>query len=301
MTPRIFYKKVIDFYRKNGRTFPWRPPTLKLRRGKADPYRILVSEMMLQQTQTHRVVPKYKAFIRRWPTVQALARAQRADVLKEWQGLGYNRRAKFLHEAAQRVAAGTGSAAKGVFPQTMQELQQLPGIGPYTAGAVMVFAYNQPVRDSQGRPVVIIETNIRAALIHEFFSSPRRSPSEGGPTMSKIPDNQLLPILKKVVALAPDNSRELYSALMDYGAFIKQRYPNPSRRSAHYTRQSPFAGSSRQIRGQILRLLATQAGGIAEKNLLRMLPVPEAQGRVIVGKLLQEGMIARQRGRYVLP
>lgn len=206
------FKKVIrDYYCAHGRyTLPWRQTR--------DPYKILVSEVMLQQTQVDRVIPYYKRFLQKFSTVRALARAPLADVLKVWQGLGYNRRAKYLHEAAKLW---------GTVP-----LEELPGVGPYTAKAVRVFAFN--------KPEVLIETNIRAVYIHHFF-----------PRKKKVSDKELLRLIE--ATLDRKNPREWYAALMDYGSYLKQRFPNPSRRSVHHVRQKKFKGSDRQIRGAILK------------------------------------------------
>ena len=321
MTPIIFRKKVLNYYRKHRRDFPWRPPSpavtsfggqgplktqrrasLKLRRGKADPYRILVSEIMLQQTQTHRVVPKYEAFLKAFPTIETLAKAPLSAVLKLWQGLGYNRRAMYLQRAAQAAVR----SHSGQLPDTYDELRVLSGVGPYTASAVLAFAFNKPVRQAQGEPVAMIETNIRAAVIHEFFSSSRRSLSEGGRSAKKkISDAELLPILTK--ALPRENPRDWYYALMDYGAFIKQKYPNPSRRSAHHAKQSKFEGSDRQIRGHIIREL-TKWGKVRVKDAGRFFghtsrpsmgearPVGRQNdkrvGRIL-NSLIREGLVSR--------
>jgi A/G-specific adenine glycosylase len=267
MTPAGFRKKVLSFYQKNGRDFPWRSTT--------NPYRILVSEIMLQQTQTHRVVPKYLLFLKSFPTLESLAQAKLPEVLKLWQGLGYNRRALMLHRAAQR--SFDVKKRRYVLPVSYDELLKLPGIGPYTASAVMTFAHNEPR--------TMIETNIRAALIHEFFLG-----------QNKVSDDQLLPILAK--AIPQNNPREFYQALMDYGAFLKQKFPNPSRRSSHYTKQSKFTGSDRQIRGEIIRTL-TRDGGANPKMFLA---VAQSQERLmrIVARLTKEGLVAKKNGMLIL-
>ena len=150
MTPKKFKDTVWKYYREHGRSdLPWRKTT--------DPYRILVSEVMLQQTQVERVIPYYTRFLKKFPTVRALAKAPLSQVLIAWQGLGYNRRAKMLHEAAKEVVRGHG----GLFPRTALELEKLPGVGPYTAHAVAAFAYNEDG--------ICIETNIRTAVTHHFF------------------------------------------------------------------------------------------------------------------------------------
>lgn len=271
MTTAAFQKKILDFYAKNGRSLPWRRTR--------DPYRILVSEVMLQQTQTHRVEPKYAAFLKKFPTIRTLAQAPLRDVLAVWQGLGYNRRARNLHRAAQSITAR--------FPRTYEQLLALPGVGPYTAGAVMAFAFN--------KPVVMIETNIRTVFLHEFFPSPRRSLSGGGRAPRKITDTELLPLIAKT--LPKKNIREWYYALMDYGSFLKQKHPNPSRRSAHHAMQSKFEGSDRQIRGRIIRALV----GVSEQTkaeLRKAAGTDEARFTKIAAALIAEGLLTFDRGRY---
>ena len=137
---RAFRKTVYDSYRAGGRQFPWRQAS--------DPYRILVSEVMLQQTQTDRVLPKHEEFVRQFPDLSALAAAPLADVMRAWQGLGYNRRALALWRAAQAVEAD----CHGRLPASVDKLLALPGVGNYTARAVAAFAYNQPT--------VFIETKL---------------------------------------------------------------------------------------------------------------------------------------------
>ena len=238
-----FKEIVLQYWRTNGRhNLPWRKTH--------DPYAILVSEIMLQQTQVDRVIPYFARWMRKFPTVQSLAKSDLASVLRIWSGLGYNRRAKLLRECAQEIVGKYG----GKVPKDFSALVALPGIGPYTAGAIRAFAFDEPE--------VFIETNIRAALIHHFF-----------PKSKKVPDSKLVPILEALLP-NPDSQtigvspREWYSALMDYGAYIKKTNPNPSRRSKHHTRQSPFEGSLRQYRGIILRRLLN--GSISHKALLRV-------------------------------
>lgn len=218
-----FQQYLLRWHAQYGRHgLPWRQST--------DPYAILVSELMLQQTQVERVIPKYHAFLAAFPTVEKLAVATLPEVLTLWQGLGYNRRAKYLHKTAQTLIQTYG----GAFPQTQQELQTLPGIGKYTAGAVMAFAYN--------KPVVMIETNIRAVFIHHFF-----------PDQVAVSDTALLPLIEQ--SLPSRQTRNWYAALMDYGSHIKSVVQNPSRRSRQHVKQSKFTGSVRQVRGEIIRLL----------------------------------------------
>ncbi len=222
-----FQNFIRSWYVKHGRhELPWRQTS--------DPYQILVSEMMLQQTQVERVVPKYLAFIERFPSTQSLAAAPVSEVLILWQGLGYNRRAKFLHQAAQVVTENYA----GKFPETLLELQMLPGIGAYTAGAIRNFAY------SLATP--LIETNVRTVYLYHFF-----------PTQAAVPDLDVQEIV--VQTLDSKYPREWFWALMDYGSHLKRAVGNPNKRSKQHTKQSKFAGSLRQVRGEIIRLLTKQS------------------------------------------
>jgi len=279
-----FKRKIYAHYKKHGRNFPWRPPALKLRKDKSAqyPYYVLVSEIMLQQTQTDRVVPKYKEFIKTFPNFHSLAKASLRDILKVWQGLGYNRRAKSLKKLAEIVV----KEYKGKLPRTEGELRQLPGVGPYTAGAVCAFAFNTPA--------LFIETNVRAVFIHFFFSKKK-----------KVHDKELLPLIEKSLpADLPDGSqgrqaREWYFALMDYGAMLKKKHTNPARQSAHHITQSKFEGSDRQIRGCILKVL------IAKKKLTIRQIVMEVKKeprrlRKQLKNLEQEGFIVKQKNNYTL-
>ena len=217
-----FHETVWAYYRKAARSMPWR--------DNPEPYWVLVSELMLQQTQVARVLPKFLTFIDTFPTIKALAKAPLSDVLRQWSGLGYNRRAKFLHQAAQAVVQDYA----GVIPQTIEELVKLPGIGKNTAGAIMAYAFNQPV--------VFIETNIRSVYFYHFFAD-----------QEQIDDKELYDVV--AATLDTEHPRQWYWALMDYGTFLKQTVGNNSTRSKHYAKQSTFAGSVRQLRGAVLRLL----------------------------------------------
>jgi A/G-specific adenine glycosylase len=180
---------------------------------------------MLQQTQVDRVIPYFNRWMQHFPNVATLASASLTDVLRCWSGLGYNRRAKFLHMAAKRIAS------EGM-PVEYDDLRALPGIGDYTAKAVRVFAYDEPE--------TLIETNIRSVFIHHFFPRSRR-----------VNDTRLMPFI--AATLSPKRPRQWYSALMDYGAFLKATKSNPSRKSRHHTKQSQFIGSLRQVRGAIVK------------------------------------------------
>jgi A/G-specific adenine glycosylase len=267
---RRFVATVWQHYAKEGRHhLPWR-------RTK-NPYRILVSEVMLQQTQVDRVLPKYRAFVRRYPTAAALARAPLGDVLRLWQGLGYNRRAKLLRDAACIIT----EKRQGRFPRTYEELVALPGVGPYTASAVMAFAFNAPV--------VLIETNIRTVFLHHFFNHHR-----------DVSDHTILPIV--AATLPHQQSRDWYAALMDYGTHLKRTVGNVSQRSASYVRQSTFKGSDRQIRGAIVRVLAVEKRLLSPTELCARLGAYEAS-RVAtqLDRLLAEGLVVRRRRKLSLP
>lgn len=218
---RAFRSRVMEYWKRSGREhLPWRHTK--------DPYVILVSEIMLQQTQADRVIPFFTRFIARFPTPAALARAPLSLVLRHWSGLGYNRRAKFLHEAAKRIVSEHG----GMLPRTYEGLRALPGIGEYTAKAVRVFAY--------GEPESLIETNVRTVFLHHFF-----------PRGRSVSDARLMPLIAR--AIEGQDPRTWYAALMDYGTYLKATRPNPSRKSKHHVKQKPFEGSLRQARGKILR------------------------------------------------
>lgn len=219
-----FKQHIWDFYRQEGRSFVWRHVD--------DPYKVVVSEIMLQQTQTHRVAQKYSLFIQAFTDFKTLANAQLREVLFMWQGLGYNRRGKYLHEIAQKVM----NEYDGALPADPQMLATFPGIGKATAASICAFAFNQPT--------IFIETNIRAVFIHYFFQH-----------MDTIRDQDIMPLIAQTVDHA--NPREWYYALMDYGVMLKKKLPNPSRKSKHHIRQTAFEGSDRQIRGMILKLLTT--------------------------------------------
>ncbi len=217
-----FQAEIYNFYKENGRVFQWRQTT--------DPYHIVVSEIMLQQTQTHRVEEKYKNFVEKLPNFLALAEISTRDLLLLWQGLGYNRRALSLQKTAQIIMQDYG----GQLPNSPEILLNFPGIGPATASSICVFAFNTPT--------VFIETNIRAVYIHKFFQN-----------RTDVTDKELFPLVEQT--LDKNNSRHWYYALMDYGVMLKKKFKNPSRKSAHHTQQSKFEGSERQIRGMILRAL----------------------------------------------
>ena len=259
----LFREIVYGHFRKYRRSFPWRET--------ADPYRILVSEIMLQQTQTERVAPKYVEFVRAFPTPESLASADLRQVLSLWQGLGYNRRARMLHELARTVTAEYG----GDIPADPALLAELPGIGPATAASICAFAFNMPL--------VFIETNIRAVFIHFFFDG-----------RASVRDGEILPLAE--LALDRADPRSWYSALMDFGVMVKRRVPNPGRKSAHYQRQSPFGGSRRQLRGRVIRALLE--GDNDAPGLARLLETPLAGVRDVLDDLVREGLVREEGSRY---
>lgn len=220
-----FQRIIWNYYAAAARPFSWRETR--------NPYHIVVSEIMLQQTQTHRVVDKFEQFIGAFPDFESLAQAPMRDLLGVWQGLGYNRRGVALQKIAQQVVLHYN----GQLPADPVILETFPGIGPATASSICAFAFDMPT--------VFIETNIRAVYLHFFF-----------PGQENIHDKQLRPLVEQTVV--HENARHWYYALMDYGVMLKKQFKNPSRKSAHHAVQSKFEGSDRQIRGMVIKLLTQQ-------------------------------------------
>lgn len=265
-TITAFRRAIYRHYRANPRPMPWRETR--------DPYRILVSEVMLQQTQVERVRTKYTQFLEAFPTIAHLAAAPLEELLRVWQGLGYNRRAIALRRCAERIHADHA----GRFPTTIPELESLPGIGPYTARAVAAFAF--------GLPEPFIETNIRTVFIHFFFHG-----HEG------INDRQLMPLVG--ATLDRSTPRHWYYALMDYGSMLKQLHPNPSRRSSHHVRQSPFKGSNRELRSRMLRSILEHPG-VTPEELTHLLSAVRGAVEKNLKALVQEGFVEQQGDRFVI-
>lgn len=268
-----FKKEIWTHYKKHKRVFPWRQTR--------DPYAILVSEIMLQQTQTDRVIPKYKNWLKQFPTFEALAKAPLQKVLVEWKGLGYNRRALQSKRAAEIVV----EKYHGTLPENYEQILDLPGIGPYTAGAIMAFAFN--------KPFPIIETNIRTVFIHFFLASPEPPEAKEG---KKFHDNELMPLILKT--LDTNNPREWYYALMDYGVILKKTIGNVNTRSKHYTKQSSFKGSNRELRAKILHFITAQPASF--KKIVSTL---EADQEKITNNLIalqEEGFIKKEKSVYYI-
>lgn len=262
-----FIKTIWTHYEKHGRYLPWRHDTTT--------YRIVVSEIMLQQTQASRVVKKFDAFIKKFPNWEVLAKAPLSAVLKEWQGLGYNRRALNLQRLAQTI--------DGKLPKSYVELLELPGIGPNTAGSILAFAFNIP------HP--FIETNIRTVFIHFFFKK----------TRGKIHDKKLMPLIEEALLDKRNekNPREWYYALMDYGSHLKQNEINPSRKSVHHVKQSKFKGSNRELRSHILKEIIAEPKD-AETLIKRF---PDKKPDIIlknISDLFKEGFIKKVNNTYAI-
>ena len=261
-TIKSFRRTVWAHYRKYGRELPWRRT--------ADPYAIVVSEIMLQQTQVERVRGKYEEFLKRFPTFASLAGASAQEVLHAWQGLGYNRRALSLLKLARIVI----KKHKGKFPRDLAELCKLPGVGRATAGSIAAFAFNVPA--------VFIETNIRRSLLHHFF-----------PKKKKVPEEKIETLAAAV--LDKKSPRKWYWALMDYGSMLGKTLPNANRRSSYYRKQSIFKGSDRELRGRILRILLEKSH-IPVSALLGMTEKSEDKIYAILAALEKEGFLHQKKG-----
>jgi len=269
--------RLLPWYRRTARPLPWRQT--------ADPYAILLSEMMAQQTQIARVLPAYTRFLRRFPTLILLAEASLADVLREWSGLGYNRRARDLHRIAR--------AHPGGLPRTVEGLDALPGVGAYTAGAVACFAY--------GQRVAFADTNIRRVLGRVFLGRVATEREAVALDLAHLP--------ARAVAT-------WHQALMDLGATIcTTRAPRcdrcplrshcaatpvaPAPASGSNTNKTGFAASDRRVRGRIIASLAAAPGGLAPAALTRQ--VGDHRVPALLVALVAEGLVERRARRVRLP
>ncbi len=246
------------------RDFPWRNTT--------DPYHILVSEVMLQQTQVARVMVKFPIFIDQFSNFKELATASTKDILQVWQGMGYNRRALYLKKIAEIVI----TQYKGKLPDDPAILDTFPGIGEATAASIVAFAFN--------KPLVFIETNIRRVFIHLFFEDRK----------SKVDDREIFPLVEQT--LDHNNPREWYWALMDYGAHLGKTVDNPNKKSKYYSIQSKFEGSDRQVRGEILRILLKKS--FKEKELVEIIKKEHGKVKSILQGMIKEGLIEYKSRMY---
>ncbi len=261
-----FRSEIYSHYYAHPRTLPWRLTE--------NPYLIFVSELMLQQTQVERVTAKYEQFIVEFPDFQTLAAAPLQRVLELWQGLGYNRRALYLHKAAQRVVRDFG----GELPSDPGILETLPGVGHATAREIAAFAFRIPA--------AFIETNIRRVFIHFFFQE-----------RENIHDREILPLVEQTQDR--DDPRTWYYALMDYGAMLKRRIRNPNIRSAHYQKQGAFHGSNRQLRGEILRAVSANPGLTLEEITGRTGSNPEKAAKNLEA-MIKEGFLREESNTYYI-
>ena len=262
---------MLAWFRDYGRDLPWRRTR--------DPYAILVSEIMLQQTQVSRVIGAYPRFLERFPTVTALAHASLGDVLRVWSGLGYNRRARDLHRIAR--------VHPRLLPRSVESLDALPGVGAYTAAAVACFAH--------GTPVAFAETNLRRVLGRLVLG---RTATEREAVEI---DERLMP---------KRHAAAWHHALMDIGALLcRSREPRcsacPLRPACRYRggaeavrrRQPPFAASDRRVRGAIVRALAKSSQTIAELGQL----IGDPRVPRLADVLAREGIVEIAGGRVRLP
>lgn len=262
---RQFQQQVWNFFQEHRRNFPWRQTT--------NLYQILVAEVMLQQTQTSRVVPFFDRFLQTLPTVESLAAVDTETLLKLWQGLGYNRRALFLRSTAQTIQSSFGR----VIPANLAQLQTLPGIGPNTAGAILAYAFNQPV--------IFLETNIRKAFIYHFF-----------PNQPKVSDQEIRPLV--AATMDKKNPREWYWALVDYGNWLGRTKTVTNNRSRHYIKQSTFEGSARQLRSHLLRLILEQPR--YQNDMAADTSRSASELATALGELVAEGFVTNNQGLYTI-
>lgn len=261
--------------RRLYRALPWRNIN--------DPYAVMVSEIMLQQTQVARVEKYWQRFLALFPTLDALASAETPLVLEMWQGLGYNRRALALKRTAEICSA----EYEGKLPESPEELLALPGIGKATAGGILAFAYR--------KPALYLETNVRTVFIHELF-----------PGREEVSDKEIEPHVQRTCSA--EDPRAWYYALLDYGNYLKATLPNPSRRSKHHAKQSKFEGSRRQKRAELVRFLLAQRQATMPEMVAALAQFEKSQGREapteelvasIASDLVKEGFFTQEGSLYL--
>lgn len=270
-----FQKNLRTWWRTNRRDLPWRKTH--------DPYRILVSEIMLQQTQVDRVIPKYRAFLRQFPTVHALAHAPRADIIRVWSGLGYNRRAVNLHRSAQIIE----THYKGRTPLVVEELKKLPGVGEYTARAVAAFAVDACVAP--------VDTNIKRILIRHFG----------------IGENKVVDLAQSLVPAK--KAGDWSHMLMDFGALVcTSRNPQCGRLRLPHVAEAPpprpqksFQNSNRFWRGRIVHILQAHRCSLTQERLysqlqkLHRMPLSKKRMTKIVRALEKDGLLKKGRASFI--
>ncbi|HEC94076.1 MAG TPA: A/G-specific adenine glycosylase [Candidatus Kaiserbacteria bacterium] len=267
ITISAFRQLVWRYYKAHGRhELPWRTTR--------NPYYILVSEIMLQQTQVERVIPFYSSFITQFPTIHQLARAPLSEVLTAWQGLGYNRRAKMLHTATITVV----ERYHGILPKNSTQLESLSGVGPYTARAIMTFAWNYEE--------IFIETNIRTVFLHHFFNG----------VTHLVSDKNIIKYIS--LTLPKKYPRQWYFALMDYGAYLKQQGVRINKYSVHYVIQKPFSGSLREVRGAIVRRLSHNSA--TQEMLLSLYGARRRAQSLRALEMLMSEKLVMKKGRYIV-
>jgi A/G-specific adenine glycosylase len=262
-----FRETILSYYSENRRMFPWRETW--------DPYKIFISEIMLQQTQTDRIIEKFNAFVMRFPNFKTLAEASLQEIFKYWQGLGYNRRALYLKQSAELVQ----KKYMGRLPDSSILIDELPGIGKATACAIVTYSFNTPT--------VFIETNVRSVFLHYFF-----------PEQDEVSDDLLYPLVER--SLDHEDPRNWYYALMDYGVMVKKTLGNPNKRSKHYTKQLPFLQSNRRVRGLIMKALNDKSS-LTAKQIINSTEIEPEKVEYNLKKLTAEMMIREKDGKYSIP
>ncbi|MFX1499087.1 MAG: A/G-specific adenine glycosylase [Promethearchaeota archaeon] len=261
---KTFQDIIYSYYKRAGKDFPFRRDI--------NPYKVLISEIMLQQTQTSRVAVKFLEFIKKFPNLNELANAQTNEILEVWQGLGYNRRAIALKKIAEMIIDNYD----GKLPEDINILKSFPQIGHNTASSIIAFAFN--------RPTYFVETNIRRVYIYFFFQDKKL-----------VSDKEILELVKETLDLS--NPREWYYALMDYGAKLKKSHPELNKKSTHYRKQPNFKGSNREIRGKVLKVVLKEKT-VDETEILKAVDSDPDKIRDVLNTLKGEGFIKKEDQNY---